>query len=112
MPVLSYRDKAAMCLSYGTFKLSCCRQWAAVAKKWRNDLSIGGRAVTPKKYVQHLLAYENHLSQDAPEREIGKAQQARAAKPAVAPKTIQVSTKLFSAILSTSTMVNAVEIMR
>ena len=68
-----------------------CRQWAAVAKKWRDDLSIGGRAVIPKKYVQHLLAYENFLSQGAAEREISKTQQLRAQKASDVTKLVQVS---------------------
>ena len=80
-----------MCFGVMKWKLSPCRQWAAVAKNWRADLSIGGRAVIPKKYVQHLLAYENFVSQGAPEKEIHKAQQPKAPKTSSITKITQAS---------------------
>lgn len=57
-----------------------------MAKKWRDDLSVGGRAIIPKKYVQFLLAYENHMSEGAPQRELVRAPM-RAPKAAQPPST-------------------------
>ena len=65
---------------------TAARQWAAVGRKWRDDLPLGARAIIPKKYIQHLLAYENHLSDGAQEREISHS-----AKPAAAKKSVPAS---------------------
>jgi pentapeptide MXKDX repeat protein len=68
------------------FGVEVCREWPAVAKKWRDDLSVGGRAIIPKKYVQLLLAYENHVSEGAPQRDLHRVP-IRAPKVAQPPST-------------------------
>ena len=82
-----------------------------MAKKWRADLSVGGRSIIQKQYVQHLLAYENHVSDGAPLREISHdakpSKQLKAAKSGSAPrppKVLPYTQKLINPFCRSTTM--------